>query len=125
MIKNNNLQKKVTHEDQNLELSTVITRKQWNRKTTLWQYLSVFDGVTKQIVLPDSYKVSFFCEMGLFTLHNCCVSWLLNFLKLKLDSRSRLTIPEFSGYHCNKTVSVPFYIKLYCKSFVMFFMFLS
>ena len=34
--------------------------------------------------------------MGLFTLHNCCVSWLLNFLKLKLDSR-RLTIPEFSG----------------------------
>ena len=60
MIKNNNLQKKVTHEDQNLELSTVITRKQWNRKTTLWQYLSVFDGVTKQIVLPDSYKVFFF-----------------------------------------------------------------
>ena len=42
----------------------------------------------------------FFCEMGLFTLHNCCVSWLLNFLKLKLDSQSRLTIPEFSGYHC-------------------------
>ena len=38
--------------------------------------------------------------MGLFTLHNCCVSWLLNLLKLKLDSQSRLTIPEFSGYHC-------------------------
>ena len=38
--------------------------------------------------------------MGLFTLHNCCVSWLLNFLKLKLDSQSHYTIPEFSGYHC-------------------------
>ena len=46
------------------------------------------------------YKNYFFCEMGLFTLHNFCVSWLLNFLKLKLDSQSRLTIPEFSGYHC-------------------------
>ena len=42
------------------------------------------------------------CEMGLFTMHNCCVSWLLNFLKLKLVSQSRLTIPEFSGYHCTK-----------------------
>ena len=38
--------------------------------------------------------------MGLFTLHNCCVSRLLNLLKLKLDSQSCLTIPEFSGYHC-------------------------
>ena len=57
----------------NVQWTTVITRKQWNRKTTLQQYLSVFDGVTKQIVLPDSYKVSFFCEMGLFTLHNCTV----------------------------------------------------
>ena len=45
-------------------------------------------------------KNYFFCEMGLFTLHNCCVSWLLNFYKLKLDSQNRLTIPEFPGYHC-------------------------
>ena len=41
-----------------------------------------------------------YCEMGLFTLHNCCVSSSMNFLKLKLDSKSRLTIPEFSGYYC-------------------------
>ena len=36
------------------QADTVITRKQWNSKTTLKQYLSVFDGVTKQIVLPDT-----------------------------------------------------------------------
>ena len=42
----------------------------------------------------------FLYEMGLFTLHNGYVSRLLNFLKLKRDSQSRLTIPEFSGYHC-------------------------
>jgi len=24
----------------------------------------------------------------------------IDFLKLKLDSKSRLPIPEFSGYHC-------------------------
>ena len=41
--------------------------------------------------------------MGLFTPHNCCVSCLLNFLKPKLESKSRLPIPEFSGYHRNKT----------------------
>jgi len=31
--------------------NTVITRKQWNSKTTLQQYLSVFEVFTKQIVL--------------------------------------------------------------------------
>ena len=41
--------------------------------------------------------------MGLFTIHNSCYSWSLDFLKLKLDSQSRLTIPEFSGYHCMVT----------------------
>ena len=46
----------------NIILSTVITRKQWNRKTTLMQYLSVFDGVTKQLVLPDTYKITFFVK---------------------------------------------------------------
>ena len=38
--------------------------------------------------------------MDLFTLQNCCVSRSLNILKIKLDSQYRLTIPEFSGYHC-------------------------
>ena len=37
--------------------STIITRKQWNSKTT-YQYLSVFDVVTKQIVLPDTYQIT-------------------------------------------------------------------
>ena len=45
-------------------------------------------------------KNNLFCEMGLFTLHNCCVSSPLHFLKIKLDSLSRPTIPEFSCYHC-------------------------
>ena len=45
-------------------------------------------------------KLLFVCEMGLFTLQNYCVLWLLNILKLKLYSQSRHTIPEFSGYHC-------------------------
>ena len=34
---------------------TVITRKLWNRKTTLHQYLSVFYVVSRQIVLLDTY----------------------------------------------------------------------
>ena len=38
---------------------TVITRKQWNRKKILQQYLSVFDGVTKQIVLPETYQITY------------------------------------------------------------------
>jgi len=53
------------------------------------------------MVLPDTHKITFFCEMGLITLQNRSVLWLLNFLKLKLDSQSRLTVPEFSGYHCS------------------------
>ena len=59
--------------------TTVITRKQWNMKTTLKQYLSVFDGVTKQIILPDTYEVALFVK--LVCLHCTCVLWLLNFLK--------------------------------------------
>ena len=35
--------------------------------------LSVFDGIRKQIVLQDTYKITFFCELDLFTLHNCSV----------------------------------------------------
>ena len=37
--------------------------------------------------------------MGLFTLLNSCVSCSLDNLRYKLEFKSRLTIPEFSGYH--------------------------
>ena len=40
--------------------NTVMTRKYWNRKTTLKLYFSVVSGVTKHIVLPETYKISFF-----------------------------------------------------------------
>ena len=33
-------------------------------------------------------------------MHHRCVSCLLDYLKLKLDSKSRLPITEFSGYRC-------------------------
>ena len=39
-------------------------------------------------------------EMGLFTLHNSCASYSLEYLKSEIESKSRLTIPKFSGYHC-------------------------
>ena len=61
------------------------------------------------MVLQSKYKIIFFREMGLFTLHNCWVPWLMNFLMLKIDSQSRLPIPEFSGYHCNYKI-LPLYI---------------
>ena len=38
--------------------------------------------------------------MGLFTLHNWCNTGKLDYLKSKLEFKSRLPIPEFSGYHC-------------------------
>ena len=40
--------------------------------------------------------------MGLFSVYTAQFLWLwlLNFLKLKLDSQCRLPISEFSGYHC-------------------------
>jgi len=34
-----------------------MTRKQW-KKATIKQYLSVFDVVTKKIVLLNTYKIS-------------------------------------------------------------------
>ena len=37
-------------------LSTLITRKLWNRKTTLYQHLRVFEVVAKQIVLEELIK---------------------------------------------------------------------
>ena len=44
--------------------------------------------------------------MGLFKRHNCCVLSSLDLLKLKLESKSRLPIPQFSGYHCSKKIKM-------------------
>ena len=41
---------------------------------------------TSRAINRSYFKINFLSEMSLFTLHNCCVSWLLNFLKFKLDS---------------------------------------
>ena len=38
--------------------------------------------------------------MDLCKKHNCCASCTLDYLKSYLESKSRLPIPEFSGYHC-------------------------
>ena len=53
-------------------LYTVITRKLWNRKTTLFQYLSVFDVVTKQKVLLDTIKSLIKWNLSVFTVHLLC-----------------------------------------------------
>ena len=48
--------------------------------------------------------------MGLFTLHNYCVPFLFDYLITYLEFKSRLPIPEFSGYHCiisDKMLVVP------------------
>ena len=39
-------------------------------------------------------------ELGLFTPHNCGVSCSFHYLKSQSEFKSRLHIPEFSGYHC-------------------------
>ena len=56
--------------------------------------IAVFDGVTKQIVLRDTY----FClwNGSVYTAQLLCFMFI-ELLTLKLDSQSRLTIPEFSG----------------------------
>ena len=41
-----------------------------------------------------------FSEMGLFALYNCCVLFIFDYLKLLFEFKSRLHIPEVSGYHC-------------------------
>ena len=41
----------------------------------------------------------------MFKLHNCCVACLLDKLKSELEAKSRLPIPQFSGYHCNSRLS--------------------
>ena len=64
-----------------ISLGMVITRKLWN-KTTFKLYLSVFDVFTKQIVYSSSLKINLLNEMGLFALHNCCVSSSLEYLNI-------------------------------------------
>ena len=64
---------------------TVITRKQWNRKTTLYQYLSVFDRVTKQIVLPDTSKITFLWNGSVYTAQLMCFM-VTELLKVKTRS---------------------------------------
>ena len=56
--------------------TTEISRKLWNRKTTLKQYFSVFDVVTNQQVLLIFYnnKVKIWACFTLFSLFNWCVS---------------------------------------------------
>ena len=49
--------------------------------------------------------------MGLFTMHHSCVSCLLDYLKLKLDSKSRLPCTEFAGYHCRREERLTEYIQ--------------
>ena len=58
--------------------------------------------------------------MGLFTLHNCCFSWSLDFLKLKIDSQSRLTIPELSGYHCTLHCLIMQYTVCLCSTLFVY-----
>ena len=83
-------------------LYTVITRKLWNRKTTLFQYLSVFDVVTKQL----NHWLS---EICLFSLCTCCVPSSLFYRvshetwQLMNSLESRLPITEFYGYDCRYT----------------------
>ena len=40
-------------------LCTVLTRKQWNRKTTFFQYLCVFDVAVKNKVLLETYQITY------------------------------------------------------------------
>ena len=37
---------------------------------------------------------------GLFTEHNCSASCSFDYFILEFEFKSRLPIPEFSGYHC-------------------------
>ena len=64
-----------------VKMNTVKTAKLWNRKTTIQQFLSVFDVVTKLIVLLVQLITHKSSEMGLFTRYNCYVSCLLDCLK--------------------------------------------
>ena len=80
-----------------LKVHTVITRKLWNGRTTLQQFLSEFDVVTKNIVLLDTYQITKKLNGSVCTVY---------FLNLKPYSKSRLPISEFSGYHCSFASSI-------------------
>lgn len=73
-------------------LTTGRTRKLYGIEWRLWSknyvILWVFDAVTKQIVMLAIYW------NWPFSLHNCRVSCSLEYLELKLGSKSRLHIPE-------------------------------
>ena len=81
---------------------SVRTRKLCKRKTTLKQYLSVFDVITQIIVSPITYKISYMSEMGLFMLISCS----LDYLKSYFESKSRLPIPQLFGSHCTSPYSI-------------------
>ena len=44
--------------------------------------------------------------MGLFTLHNFCASYSLDYLKSKLESKSRLPIRTFSAFPLQSLVDI-------------------
>ena len=54
--------------------------------------------------------------MGRFTLHNGCASCSMGYLKSLLEFKSRLLIPEFSGYHC---ISCLIRKKIHFKNIIM------
>ena len=57
--------------------------------------------------------------MGLFTLHNCCVYCSFDYLKSQFVFKSRLLIPEFSGYHGMNTNNLfRKHIKYVCNPFM-------
>ena len=65
--------------------------------------------VTKQYSFTSKLFKYFLSEDGLLTLHNCCVSFSLD--DLKLESKIQLPNPEFSGYHC---IKYQFQAKMIC-----------
>ena len=77
---------------------SVRTRKLCKRKTTLKQYLSVFDDITQIIVSP----ILILSKMGLFMLISCS----LDYLKSYFESKSRLPIPQLFGSHCTSPYSI-------------------
>ena len=74
--------------------TTVRTRKQWKRKTTLLQYFSVSDIVYKAASFTRHLLNHLFIAIGPLTLQNSCSLDFFNY-------ESRLPILEFSGYHCS------------------------
>ena len=63
----------------NLRFCTVVTRKQWNRKTTLYLYLSELMPLKSNQF--DLKLLKSLIQLTLLTLNKCCVSCSLDFLK--------------------------------------------